>query len=412
MAEPNANDSNVSSGGGDDGDVGGGGGGGSCGSDSDQDFDPTAEMLVNDFDDEHTLDEEEALCDDFDDDDDDLSNKDEIEKLNQEKDIPIEELLRMYGYDKPATTAATTTTSDNNNNNNNDQSTSDSSNSNNLNSQTMATASSSTATANTAVNNINQLLSDSSDDDSDEDFSVNEDEWRRTIQVGSDFQAVIPEGLKHYDDSIIVGHHHHNNNLLLWKPILSQLNLDDYLIEYAKLSLSNDEDSSSSLNDFELPTGKHFKDDEQALFTLFQCKYDWKKALNLHENDDEPKAPISEPMTPWTEEECRAFESGLRVLGKDFYQIKHSRIPTRSVGEVVSFYYLWKKTERHDIFANKFRIEKKKYSLHPGTTDYMDRFLDEQENVSINMPFNNNISNEPQTILINDYHVSSNGNYN
>jgi len=28
--------------------------------DSDQDFDPTAEMLINDFDDEHTMEEEEA----------------------------------------------------------------------------------------------------------------------------------------------------------------------------------------------------------------------------------------------------------------------------------------------------------------------------------------------------------------
>lgn len=33
------------------------------GNDSDQDFDPTAEMLVNDFDDEHTLEEEEAIDD-------------------------------------------------------------------------------------------------------------------------------------------------------------------------------------------------------------------------------------------------------------------------------------------------------------------------------------------------------------
>jgi hypothetical protein len=46
----------------------------------------------------------------------------------------------------------------------------------------------------------------------------------------------------------------------------------------------------------------------------------------------------------------------------------------------VQFYYLWKKTERHDVFANKARLEKKKYSLDPGlTTDYMDRFLEEQE---------------------------------
>ena len=27
----------------------------------------------------------------------------------------------------------------------------------------------------------------------------------------------------------------------------------------------------------------------------------------------------------------------------------------------------------NDVFANSFRIEKKKYTLHPGTTDYMER---------------------------------------
>lgn len=36
------------------------------------------------------------------------------------------------------------------------------------------------------------------------------------------------------------------------------------------------------------------------------------------------------------------------------------------MGELVQFYYLWKKTERHDVFANVTRVEKKKYMLHPG----------------------------------------------
>merc|ERR1712173_283907 len=45
----------------------------------------------------------------------------------------------------------------------------------------------------------------------------------------------------------------------------------------------------------------------------------------------------------------------------------------------MGFYYLWKKTERHDVFATATRLEKKKYALHPGTTDYMDRFIDEQD---------------------------------
>ncbi len=46
--------------------------------------------------------------------------------------------------------------------------------------------------------------------------------------------------------------------------------------------------------------------------------------------------------------------------------IQQQKVRTRSVGELVQFYYLWKKTERHDIFANATRLEKKKYTLHPG----------------------------------------------
>lgn len=107
--------------------------------------------------------------------------------------------------------------------------------------------------------------------------------------------------------------------------------------------------------------------------------------------------PTAETMTLWSEEECRAFELGLRLYGKDFHMIQSQKVRTRSVGELVQFYYLWKKTERHDVFANNTRLEKKKYTLHPGktkqfissilitlfyfkgTTDYMDRFIDEQD---------------------------------
>ena len=108
--------------------------------------------------------------------------------------------------------------------------------------------------------------------------------------------------------------------------------------------------------------------------------------------------PPAETMSLWSEEECRAFELGLRLYGKDFHMIQQQKVKTRSVGELVQFYYLWKKTERHDVFANATRLEKKKYTLHPGecfiklvnfplildfcylgTTDYMDRFIDEQD---------------------------------
>jgi hypothetical protein len=58
----------------------------------------------------------------------------------------------------------------------------------------------------------------------------------------------------------------------------------------------------------------------------------------------------------------------------------YSQVKTRSVGECVQFYYIWKKTERHDVFANKARLEKKKYNLNPCVTDFMDKYLEEYDN--------------------------------
>ena len=73
--------------------------------------------------------------------------------------------------------------------------------------------------------------------------------------------------------------------------------------------------------------------------------------------------PPADTMSLWSEEECRAFELGLRLYGKDFHMIQQQKVRTRSVGELVQFYYLWKKTERHDVFATATRLEKKKYAL-------------------------------------------------
>ena len=52
------------------------------------------DMIMNEFDDERTIDEEETM-----------TQEDEAEELNalkDEQDIPIEELLKMYGYNKDA----------------------------------------------------------------------------------------------------------------------------------------------------------------------------------------------------------------------------------------------------------------------------------------------------------------------
>lgn len=248
--------------------------------------------------------------------------------------------------------------------------------------------------------------------------------------VGSEYQAQIPEGLCRYDDALP----YENEDKLVWDP--SQLQECDIELYLQKANIpaivgspSNPELSSNmnshtnkSQNNKQrlrstsptataqpaLPfAGNHLRDDEQSLFLLLQCGHNMEEALrrrrlnatlpsvvaiSVAANASTQLSANDTRMSLWSEEECRNFESGLRVYGKDFHAIQQSKVRTRSVSELVQFYYLWKKTERHDLFANKARLEKKKYNLHPGLTDYMDRFLEEQENngsISINNTSNN-----------------------
>ncbi|WAR24218.1 MIER1-like protein, partial [Mya arenaria] len=177
-----------------------------------------------------------------------------------------------------------------------------------------------------------------------------------TISVGSTYQAVVPEGLCKYGDAPA----YENEDRLLWDPSkMDDSEVEKYLEDIHLQSLQ----TSVGVN--AVPTGAHVRDDEQVL-TLSRCNH-----LNFR--------IVSDPMSLWSEEECSNFETGLRFYGKDFYMIHQNKVKTRSVGELVQFYYLWKKTERHDIFANKTRLEKRRYTLHPGVTDYMERFIDDQE---------------------------------
>jgi len=184
----------------------------------------------------------------------------------------------------------------------------------------------------------------------------------KTIMVGSDYQAVIPEGLCHYGDALP----YENEDKLLWDPSpMTPEAVADYLKEGAAICKPS------------IPTGKHIRDNEPALHLLQQCGHNVEEALrrlqiNQHLYNDDT-------MQIWSEEECRNFEAGIRLFGKNFWMTQQNKVRTRSVGELVQFYYLWKKTERHDMFANKVRLEKKKYILHPGVTDFMDRFLEEHD---------------------------------
>ncbi|XP_066586919.1 mesoderm induction early response protein 1 isoform X2 [Prorops nasuta] len=205
----------------------------------------------------------------------------------------------------------------------------------------------------------------SEEEEDDCDYSPDEEEWKKTIMVGNDYQAAIPEGLCKYDDALP----YENEDKMLWDPSHIPEEETEEFLERAQLP---------TVKGGSLPAGSHIRDDEQALYLLLQCGYNLEEALRRRRMN---VVPPTETVSLWSEEECHNFESGLRSYGKDFHMIQKNKVRTRSVGELVQFYYLWKKTERHDIFTYKARLEKKKYALHPGITDYMDRFLEEQEGV-------------------------------
>ncbi|XP_078658130.1 mesoderm induction early response protein 1-like isoform X2 [Branchiostoma floridae x Branchiostoma belcheri] len=326
-------------------------------------------MLIDEIDDEQTLEEEEAQ---------DSGDSNEVAELEKEGDMPLEQLLAMYGYSEEG---AHPPSSDGEPDLPPDLT---------LDKEQIARdllphetpedreASSSLeflarldgegeANHRTLRPRTNGEGYSEDDDEDDEDY-VPADDWKKDIQVGPDYQAKVPAGLAAYDEGKPVPYD--SEDRLLWDPTrLDDKQVEGYLEEYASIV-------PGSAGMGAVPAGGHVRDDEQALFLLMQCEGDFKEALRRKRLQS--VSPASEESL-WSEEDCRNFESGLRMYGKDFHMIQKTRLPMKSVGDLVHFYYLWKKTERHDMFANHARLGKKKYNFHPGVTDYMDRLLDESE---------------------------------
>ncbi|NWS58097.1 MIER1 protein, partial [Chunga burmeisteri] len=348
--------------------------GGSATSD-DHEFDPSADMLVHDFDDERTLEEEEMM-------EGETNFSSEIEDLNRESDMPIQELLSRYGYDgtiplqeddddeddeEEEEEGEDDDDVDNDDNSgcsgeNKEETIKDSS------GQEDETQSSNDDPAPSVASqdpqeiirprrckyfDTNSEIEEESEED--EDYIPSED-WKKEIMVGSMFQAEIPAGICKYKENEKV---YENDDQLLWNPdFLPEDKVIEFLNEASRRT--GDEKGLDAI-----PEGSHIKDNEQALYELVKCNFDTEESLRrLRFNVKAAR----EELSVWTEEECRNFEQGLKVYGKDFHVIQANKVRTRSVGECVAFYYMWKKSERYDFFAQQTRFGKKKYNLHPGVT--------------------------------------------
>lgn len=317
-------------------------------------FEPTVDMLVNDFDEEQTLEEEEALA-----------AKDghdpgvELSDLQRESEMPLEELLKLYGCGSTAsnstasssrkrrkrqekspqppkqskkqeaitevtenvqqttTKAAEEETVEDSPDEDADAATSTTNNMENtsLNDDETNCEDEEPSELKKLYNADGELKLDATfSDEEDLDYVPDEEEGKKTIMVGADYQALIPEGLLEYDDVLP----YENEDKLLWDPSkISDNTLEEYL---NKFSLSS---SNGANNHTTTTTGKCSRDDEQALLLLLQCGNNCEEAIRRR------RLGAMQPtntMSIWSEEECRNFENGIKIFGKCFHEIQSSKV--------------------------------------------------------------------------------------
>ncbi|XP_013012699.3 mesoderm induction early response protein 2 isoform X2 [Cavia porcellus] len=194
----------------------------------------------------------------------------------------------------------------------------------------------------------------SASSDTEED-SLPTNKCKKEIMVGPQFQADL--------SNLHLGRHgekiYENEDQLLWDPgALPEREVEEFLYRAAKRRWQEVAGS-------QLPAGEAVKDSEQALYELVKCNFNVEEALRrLRFN----VKVVRDGLCAWSEEERRNFEHGFRVHGKNFHLIQANKVRTRSVGECVEYYYLWKKSERYDYFAQQTRLGRRKY-VPSGTTD-------------------------------------------
>ncbi|XP_027715859.1 mesoderm induction early response protein 2 isoform X5 [Vombatus ursinus] len=204
----------------------------------------------------------------------------------------------------------------------------------------------------------------SSSSDSEED-SLPSNECKKEIMIGPQYQAIIPAlHLNRHSEKV-----YEKEDQLLWDPnVLPEGEIEEFL--YRAVNRQWDEMATS-----QIPVGVTVKDNEQALYELVKCNFNVEEALRrLRFN----VKVIRDELCAWSDEECRNFEHGFRVHGKNFHLIQANKVRTRSVGECVEYYYMWKKSDRYDYFTQQTRFGRKKY-VQPGATDFADNDLDSGE---------------------------------
>ena len=107
--------------------------------------------------------------------------------------------------------------------------------------------------------------------------------------------------------------------------------------------------------------------------------YSW--LHKVYNSDGDLSIPIPKDVqlshAPFSDSEIQAFENGLSEHGKNFFAIQKQFLPNRAVGDIVHFYYFWKKTERYDTFGAYYKLGRNRCLLDKNITDFMFRLSNE-----------------------------------
>uniref|UniRef100_A0A1I7Z1X7 SANT domain-containing protein n=1 Tax=Steinernema glaseri TaxID=37863 RepID=A0A1I7Z1X7_9BILA len=95
-------------------------------------------------------------------------------------------------------------------------------------------------------------------------------------------------------------------------------------------------------------------DDEEVLHALYSngyCVPTRIEEIEEHGLVNPPKRTINNPRRTFSAAEVDEFEEGLMMFGKNFFNIRKRYLPKHTVGELIEFYYTWKKSGRYDRFV-------------------------------------------------------------
>ncbi|XP_061583209.1 arginine-glutamic acid dipeptide repeats protein isoform X1 [Cololabis saira] len=156
------------------------------------------------------------------------------------------------------------------------------------------------------------------------------------IRVGPSHQAKLPEL---QPQPAPASHTQAENEELMWTPGVNDCDLLMYLRAARSMAAFAGMCDGGSTEDGCLAASR---DDTtlNALNMLHASHYDAAKALQRLVKKPLPK--LIEKC--WSGDDVKRFIKGLKQYGKNFFRIRKDFLPSKKTGELIAFYYHWKKT--------------------------------------------------------------------